>query len=78
MSEETKGASRLLQSLIGKRVKLAFFDEEADVELYDTACTVIDFEGNWMKVEADIKKDHIEKLIPVSSIRAIEIIEEGA
>ena len=78
MSEETKGTSRLLQSVIGRKVRLSFFDEEADVDLYDTACTVIDFEGNWMKVEADTKKDHIEKLIPVSSIRAIEIVKEDA
>ena len=78
MSEEIKGVSRLLQSVVGRKVKLFFFDEEADLDLYDTVCTVIGFEGNWMKVEADVKKDHIEKLISVASVRAIEIAGEDA
>ncbi|MBR2834827.1 MAG: helix-turn-helix transcriptional regulator [Coriobacteriales bacterium] len=71
-----RGVSRLLKSAAGKRVKLAFFDEEADIDLYNTDCRVIDFEGNWMKVSAELKKGHIEKLIPVSSVRSIEILKE--
>ena len=80
MDEKSAAASqpgRLLQAVKGKNVRLSFFDEETDIDLYDTVCRVVDFEGAWMKVEADLKKGHIEKLIPVSSVRSVEIAEEG-
>ena len=71
-----KGVSRLLQSAMGKVVRLNFFDEEADIDLYNTDCRIIDFEGNWMKVEAVTKKGRIEKLIPVSSVLSLEFGKE--
>ena len=57
-------------------VKLAFFDEEADIDLFNTPCRVMDFEGNWMRVTADTKKGSIEKLIPLSSVLSMEIVKE--
>ena len=78
--EEVRGkarsASRLLKEAQGRKVKLSFFDGEADIDLYNTACRVLDFEGSWMKVEAELKKGTIEKLIPVSSVQSIEIVKE--
>ena len=77
--EETvipSGISRLLKEAQGKKVRLSFFDGEADMDLFNTDCTIIDFEGNWMKVEADTRKGKIEKLIPVSSILSMVIREE--
>ena len=73
-----KGVSRLLRAARGKTVRLSFFDEETDVDLYDTDCRILDFEGNWMKVEAQLKKGLVEKLIPVASVRSIEIRKEEA
>ena len=73
----TKGTGKLLKNLTGKTVQLVFFDGEADIDLYDTPCRIIDFEGNWMRVSADTKKGSIEKLIPVSSVLSIEIVKEG-
>ncbi len=73
---QTRGVGKLLQSLTGKTVQLAFFDEEADIDLFNTPCRIMDFEGNWMRVVADTKKGRIEKLIPVSSVLSIEIVEE--
>ena len=67
--------SKLVENAAGKTVRLNFFDDEADIDLFNTDCKIIDFEHNWMKVEADTKKGHIEKLIPVSSILSIEIKE---
>ena len=67
--------SKLVENAAGKTVRLNFFDDEADIDLFNTDCRIIDFERNWMKVEADTKKGHIEKLIPVSSILSIEIKE---
>lgn len=68
-----KGVSRLLQGILGKKVKLVFFEDEGDFDLFNTECTVTDFEGSWMKVEADTRKGHIEKLIPVSSVLSVEV-----
>ena len=74
---QTKGVGKLLKSLTGKTVRLVFFDEEADADLFNTPCRIMDFEGNWMRVAADTKKGRIEKLIPVSSVLSMEIIKEG-
>ena len=71
-----KGISRLLESLTGKTVKLVFYEDEADIDLFNKPCRIVDFEGNWMKVCADIKKETIEKLIPVSSVLSIEVLKE--
>ena len=68
--------SRILQKAKGKTVRLTFFDEEADIDLFDRDCRIADFEGNWMKVESKTKNGQIEKLIPVSSVLSIEIMKE--
>lgn len=71
-----KGACRLPNSLKGKSVKLSFFDEEADPDLFNTPCTILGFEGNWMKVSAALRKGPVEKLIPLSSVLSFEILKE--
>lgn len=80
VAEETpvisKGVSRLMLDAKGKTVRLSFFEDEADLDLFNTDCRILDFEGNWIKVEARTKKGTIEKLIPVSSILSVEIIGE--
>ena len=35
---QTKGIGKLLKSLTGKTVRLTFFDEEADFDLFNTPC----------------------------------------
>ena len=68
--------SRLLKDALGKKVDLTFFDEEADIDLFNAVCVIEEFEGNWMKVSADTRKGHIEKLIPVSSVLSLEYVQE--
>ena len=75
-SAPAREAGRLLQSLEGKKVRLAFFDEEADIDLYNTDCRVLGFEGSWMQVAAETKKGRVEKLIPLSSVRSFDILKE--
>ena len=70
------GVGKLLKNLTGKTVQLAFFDEEADADLFNTPCRIVDFEGSWMRVTAETKKGRIEKLIPLSSVLSIEIVKE--
>lgn len=76
--EPASGISRLLESVKGKTVKLTFFEDEADIDLFDTNCRILEFEGNWMKVETMTKKGSIEKLIPVSSILSLELVGEDS
>ena len=38
---------------------------------------MLGFEGNWMRLEAQSRKGRLEKLIPVSSVRAIELVKEA-
>ena len=73
-----KNVGKMLSMMKGKTVKFRFFDGEADIDLYDARCKVLDFEGNWVKVSGTTKKGIIEKLIPLSSVLAIEICEEEA
>ena len=62
------------QRAIGRQVKLAFFESEADIDLFNTVCTIEAFEGNWMRVTAETRKGRTEKLIPVSSVFSIEFV----
>ena len=73
----SKSLSRLLTSVVGKKVKLTLYDDEEDIDLYDAVAEVLDFEGNWMKVCVEKKKkEPLEKVIPVSAIFSIEIVKE--
>ena len=67
---------KLLSSLLNKKVKLNFFDDEGDIELFNKECEILSFEGNWIKVIAQNKKETIEKLIPLSSVQSFEILPE--
>lgn len=68
--------SPLMMKLLGKHVKLNFFDEEGDIDLYDTVCLVKGFEGNWMDIEAVSSKKSMRKLVAISSVLSVEIVEE--
>lgn len=68
---------KLLKNVQGKKVKFSFCDGEADIDLYNAECRVLEFEGNWMKISADTRKGHIEKLVPMSSVLSLEIIKEA-
>jgi hypothetical protein len=68
--------SRLLQNVVGKTVKFNFYDEEVDTDVMTNPCRVLGFEGNWMHVEILKKKESLRKLVAISTIVSIEIIEE--
>ena len=68
--------TRLFENLAGKNVKISFYDDEEDYELLDKVCKVEEIEGNWVKVTFE-NKQKITKLVAVSSILSIEIIEEN-
>ncbi len=68
--------SRLLKNAEGKKVMITFFDDDADPDLYNTPVTISGFEGSWMKASAETKKGRIEKLIPLSAVLSLEILQE--
>lgn len=68
--------SRLLKNAEGRTVRLNFFDDAADADLFNVPCTILAFEGNWMKVSAMTKKGPIEKLISLASILSVELTKE--
>ena len=71
------GVSRLLRAAQGRRVKLLFYEDEGDPELLGKVCTVVGFEGNWIRLAREGKKDSGEKLIPASAVRSLELLGEG-
>ena len=75
-SSKTPAVSRLLQALVGQTVKFNFYDEEVDGDVMDHPCYLLGFEGNWMEVEILKKKETMRKLIAVSTIVSIEIVNE--
>ncbi|MBQ1482061.1 MAG: helix-turn-helix transcriptional regulator [Erysipelotrichaceae bacterium] len=70
------GPGKVLQEALGKKIRLRFFDEEADSDLYNTDCVIESFEGNWASVRAETKKGSIQKLIPLSSVLSVEYVKE--
>ena len=70
-SIHTDPVSRLLKDALGKKVRFTFFEDEADMDLWNTVCEIVSLEGGWMKVKAQTKKGELEKLIPVSSVLSI-------
>ena len=80
VEEDTKNVSsvsHLLYDLKGKTIRIQFFDEEMDIDLFKKECQILDFEGNWIKVKTTGPKGSIEKLISLSSVLSVEEIKEG-
>lgn len=83
VSREPKGdkppspVTRLLRETVGKKVLLAFYEEEDHI--FCDYARVLDFDGGWANVEfIREKKDKREtRLIPLSSVRTITILPEG-
>lgn len=69
--------TRLLREAVGKKVQLAFYEED-DFIFCDYA-RILDFDRGWANVEfVREKKDKREtRLIPLSSVRTITLLPEG-
>lgn len=74
--EESSCITELLRSLVGRRVHIAFYNDEEDFEICGEICRVEGFEGNWMRIHILKKKETREKLIALSSVLSFEILEE--
>ena len=69
--------TRLLRETAGKKVLLAFYEED-DFVFCDYA-RILDFDGGWANVEfvREKKGQRETRLIPLSSIRSVTILPEG-
>ena len=72
--QKNTAVSRLRQSINGKTVKFSFYEEEEDYDLFDKECTVLCFDGNWIKVSVNTKKGTMEKLVALSSVLSIDFL----
>ena len=69
--------TRLLREAMGKKVVLAFYEEDDFV--YCDYAVILDFDGGWANVEfVREKKDKREtRLIPLSAIRTVTLLPSG-
>ncbi len=75
--KENSCITELLRSLVGKRVRISFYEDEEDFETCGETCQVMGFEGNWIKILILSKKETRSKLIALSSVLSFEILEEA-
>lgn len=75
--EKSTTVTRLLYGLKGKKVKLSFYNDGLDYDQPSSACTIVDYDGQWVNIEYTKGKKTESKLIPVSSILSIKYVKEG-
>lgn len=79
--DTSKAVTRLLFGAKGKSIEISFIDDMVDIDILNSVCTVIDFDGNWIELEYTKKvkkeKELRRKLIPISSIASISFVKEA-
>lgn len=75
-AEVLSPVTRLLRQALGKEIKLTFYSNDEDMELSNTVCKITEFDGQWMYVSYMKRKKERTKLIPISSVLAIKIVEQ--
>ncbi len=73
--EKGSSVTKLLSGIVGKNVRISFYEDEEDFDMLDKICSVDCFEGNWVKVTVQHKKKEQKKLIALSSVLSFEIVE---
>lgn len=70
--------TRLLKSMVGKRIKRLDTYEESDIPYSYDWCVILDFDGSWANVEfvKEKREKRDNRLIPVSSIKSLTILNE--
>lgn len=75
MLPEQTAVTRLVAGLVGKKVKFSFYDDDMDEDILEKECVVESLDGCWLKVKVDTKKGTLQKLISISSVLAIDILD---
>lgn len=74
-NRQKKPVTRLLEDARGRLVRLQLTDN-ADYDLYNKWCTIIEFDGMWMKVEYKKGKSTESKLVPISAVTSLKFEKE--
>ncbi len=80
--KKTSKSSRLLESIIGKRVRLEFYDDAPSLQFYVTKniCIIKGIEDDMVKVELTIikkKQNEVKEFIfPLDTVESFIIMEE--
>ena len=77
MEQPVAAVTRLLAGLEGAAVRIAFYEDEEDMDVLNQVCRVVAFEGSWMRVQVQSKSGEKEKLLPLSSVLSFELVQEG-
>ena len=68
--------TKLLSDIVGKRVRITFYEEEEDYDLFDQICIIDSFKGNWICLTIPQNQNSEQKkLVALSSVLSFEIID---
>ena len=74
--EKQSVVTRLLRGMVGKKVKIDLLDGDMDVDFFDTACEILELDGDFMKVSCEKNKAVEVHLIDTAKIASLELVEE--
>lgn len=74
--EKQSVVTRLLKSMVGKKVKIDLLDGDMDIDFFDTACEILELDGDFMKVSCEKHKTVEVHLIDTAKIASLELVEE--
>lgn len=75
-SQLVSPVTRLLRQTLGRDIKLEFYSHDEDYELNGVVCKIIEFDGQWMTVSYTKRKKPVTKLISISSVLSIRLLEQ--
>lgn len=68
--------TRLLKSLVNKKVKIDLLNGDVDLDYFDKVCEILGFEEDFMKVCYVKNKKTEVNLIDISKIASLELVED--
>lgn len=75
--EGSRLVTRLLREAKDRPVRIQFFDDAEDMDLYGKTCVITEFDGDWAKVEYRTGKQTLCKLVLLSSICSLRFEKGG-
>lgn len=72
--EKQSVVTRLLRGMVGKKVKIDLLDGDMDVDFFDTACEILELDGDFMKVSCEKNKAVEVHLIDTAKIASLELV----
>lgn len=79
-ADAKKKPKNVLNNLLDKKVKIHFFEETVNdyLDIYGKTCHVLDVEDDMLQIQLTVNKELVMKIVSISSIRLISLVEEGS